>query len=627
MELDTAAPPVGQDGHPTADGGIWLNGDILACACPDCGAPMSIRLWLMVADCFRCGASIELSDEQEQEALRLLRRQEVAKQAESQAAAAAISPTMARHPPPMPTSPPAETLRQPRRVAASQVHRGTRAHIRKLYERGGALVFFTSLLSDLPAWLVSLIVHMIALLLLGLWFDKPPEEDLSITLSTSLSYQDLQGQKSELDPVLPDAFEFEDPGAIELISDVQARGTPAEQVDLQPMDPPIAVPQLVGRVPDSAARAATRMPTGQVGRMFVGRDPQTRARMVKEDGGTTFTEAAVTRGLEFLARHQRVDGSWSLHRFNAHPGCDKTCTGPGRMHNDTAATALALLPFLGAGQTHWEGDYTGQVTAGLRWLIEHQKPDGDLRGGGPRISQMYAHAQAAIALCEAYALTGDDQLREPAQLAVNFIVYAQHPKGGWRYSPGEPADTSVVGWQLMALKSAQMAYLLVPREAFQLSGQYLDRAQTDSSGGRYGYQPGHRPTPSMTAEALLCRQYLGWGQDHPGLVSGANFLERKHPPSTKQTNIYYWYYATQMMHHHGGRPWRKWNARMRNVLVDTQEQHGHAAGSWTPRGHGGSGGHAQSGGRIYMTALAICTLEVYYRHMPLYSQDAVEGVE
>ena len=85
--------------------GIWLDGDVLACACPDCGAPMSIRLWLMIADCFRCGASVELSEEQEQEALRLLREQEDAKQAESAEAVAAIAPTMLRKPRPKPTAP------------------------------------------------------------------------------------------------------------------------------------------------------------------------------------------------------------------------------------------------------------------------------------------------------------------------------------------------------------------------------------------------------------------------------------------------------------------------------------------------------------------------------------------
>src|SRR4030042_2366225 len=110
---------------------------------------------------------------------------------------------------------------------------------------------------------------------------------------------------------------------------------------------------------------------------------------------------------------------------------------------------------------------------------------------------MYAHAQAAIVLCEAYAMTGGEQLREAAQMALNFTMHAQNTQGdwpgGWRYEPGEWGDTSVLGWQLMALKSGQMSYLQVLPRTFEMAGYYLDRAQTDRIGERYGYQPGHPP--------------------------------------------------------------------------------------------------------------------------------------
>jgi hypothetical protein len=289
--------------------------------------------------------------------------------------------------------------------------------------------------------------------------------------------------------------------------------------------------------------------------------------------------------------------------------------------SDVAGTALALLPFLGAGQTHLDGKYQREVERGLRWLVQHQNASGDLPTRGN--AHMYAHGQGAIALCEAYALTRSDWLREPAQKAVDFIVQAQHYEGGWRYQPGDRGDTSVVGWQLMALKSAQMAYLEVPPKTFELARQYLDEAQTDHYGGRYAYMPGRPATHVMTAEALLCRQYLGWPRNHPGLESGARHLLGDYPPNRGQMDMYYWYYATQVMHHLGGDAWDAWNYQMRDILVSLQETRGHAAGSWTPQG----GPHDATGGRIYMTALAVCTLEVYYRHLPLYRQVAVEGVE
>jgi len=645
MEIGPGAVPLEDSASggrfPTSEGAIWLNGDVLACACPDCGAPMSIRLWLMVADCFRCGSSIELTEQQEQEALRLLREKEEERRADSHRAAAAIAPTMLRKPRPeskprpepearsRPSSAPeASPLSAPaqrnRRVAASQVHRGARAHIHEIYEKGGVAVFWSKLRNDLPAWLVSLVVHLVAMLLLGLWYQGLPKDSRSITLSTSVSYEDLEGEQGEIEETPPQAFEFEDPGAIELQNVVQQQGAPTEEkVDLEPVEVPLDVPNPVGHMPDSAIRRSNPIPAAPTGRMFAGRDPQVRAHAVKQFGGTSYTEAAVARGLEFLSRHQNRDGSWSLHNFNKSPDCDETCRGCGSVHSEVAGTALSLLPFLGAGQTHEHGHYTGEVLRGLNWLVEHQKDDGGMFDSG----QMYAHGLATIVLCEAYALTGDEQLREPAQMALNFIVGAQHHQGGWRYHPGEAGDTSVVGWQLMALKSGQMAYLHVPSKTFALAEVFLDQVQADREGGRYGYQRRSRPTAAMTAEALLCRQYLGWPKDHPGLKAGVDFLLEKHPPDADNPNIYYWYYATQVMHHFGGKSWEKWNAKMSQLLVDTQQTHGHAAGSWAPKGRGNPGGHADRGGRIFMTGLAICTLEVYYRHMPIYGSEALEGFE
>ena len=636
------------DGPPVADGGIWLNGDVLACACPECRAPMSIRLWLMVADCFRCGTSIELTEQQEQEALRLLRRQEEAKRTELREAAAAVSPTVLRkpksQPPPRPKAlPPASDPevatppRQPaagsvaaaatgaaalagqprRRVAASQVPRGTRARVRNLYERGRLAVFWSRLFKDLPAWLISLMVHMIALLLLSIWC-AGPEDAPAITLSTSLSPDDLEGDQGWVEDPPVDAFEFEDPGSVEMNNEHEQPGAPTDD----PLAPelPFRLPSTVGDLVNPATSGMVPAPLAPVGRMFTGRDPRRRARLVEDSGGTSATEAAVARGLVFLARHQGADGSWSLRSFNRTEDCDRTCSGAGGVRSPVAATALALLPFLGADQTHRKGDYREQVLNGLDWLVQHQGKDGSLCDGG----DMYAHGQAAIALCEAYALTRDSQLRQPAQQALDFIVRAQHSGGGWRYKAKQPGDTSVVGWQLMALKSGQMAYLRVPRRAFDQSGRFLTLVQTDSYGGLYCYQRGRRHTPAMTAEALLCRQYLGWPREHAGMRAGVEYL-LQHLPDSRKPNIYYWYYATQVMHHFGGKPWEEWNAKMSYALVAMQETTGHAAGSWAPKGQGTEGGFAEHAGRIYMTSLAICILEVYYRHMPIYREAVLEG--
>lgn len=468
-------------------------------------------------------------------------------------------------------------------------------------------------LDDLPAWIVSLVVHMVAVLLAGMWFVGPPKEDRGITLSTSVSDAHVKPDLGALDGQVLQLPEFDDSGGTGLQS--LASLDPPDRIDVT-VPGPLSADRLPASPEATMAQPSDSAPMVALSGALAGRDPRHRQELLRREGGTSATEAAVARGLAWLARHQNADGRWSLHAFHLAPGASGDADGLGQ-ESDTAGTALALLPFLGAGQTHQEGQYAPVVGRGLKWLVDQQRPDGDLRGVG--IGRMYAHGQAAIALCEAYALTKDPQLRQPAQAALDFIVRAQHRAGGWRYSPGEPGDTSVFGWQLMALRSGRMAYLAVPQATFQLASRYLNRAKADRAGGLYGYMPGHRPSPAMTAEALLCRQYLGWPRDHPGLQAGVRYLVKDYLPREETPDIYYWYYATQVMHHMGGRAWELWNRAIRSVLVTMQRTDGDQAGSWDPRGP-----FAQEGGRLYMTSLAICTLEVYYRYLPMYRTQAVD---
>ncbi|MFM9114661.1 MAG: hypothetical protein ACKOU6_00675, partial [Planctomycetota bacterium] len=214
-------------------------------------------------------------------------------------------------------------------------------------------------------------------------------------------------------------------------------------------------------------------------------------------------------------------------------------------------------------------------------------------------------------------MTHDRDLMAPAQAAINFIVYAQDPVGGgWRYQPRQPGDTSAVGWQLMALKSAHMAYLQVPPITLVGASKFLESVQVDS-GSKYGYT-GPGAGNATTAVGLLSRMYLGWKRDNPALDRGVKFLSDTGPG---QGAMYYNYYATQVMRHAEGDAWKKWNEVMREMMVTTQSKNGHEAGSWHFKGsdHG-----AESGGRLYCTAMATMILEVYYRHMPIYRKAAAE---
>jgi hypothetical protein len=369
-----------------------------------------------------------------------------------------------------------------------------------------------------------------------------------------------------------------------------------------------------GKGPGKATAAKARKPSSgkeqlvNVEGILGGRDPRARASLVKSGGGTKLSEKAVDLGLDWLVRHQQPDGSWSFQH-----GPDD----PGQLECPMGATGLALLCFLGAGHTHQQGPYRSQVDMGLKYLISHMEENnlgGWLRGTG--LATMYVQAIGAIALCESCSMTKDPKLRRPAQLTIDFIVKAQDPEGGgWRYNIPQAGDTSVTGWQLMALQSARIAELNVPHLVFTKATRFLKTVEVDG-GGMYGYKSSRDPRPSTTAVALLCRMYLGRGHEHKGMIRGMNNLSKWGPVPT---DMYYSYYATQAMHHWGGEHWEKWNSVMRDQLVASQSHAGDSAGSWpTDRSH-----HSEAGGRLYTTCLCIMTLEVYYRYLPIYRQPSV----
>jgi len=317
----------------------------------------------------------------------------------------------------------------------------------------------------------------------------------------------------------------------------------------------------------------------------------------------------VARGLAWLARHQENDGRWKL---------DGKFPDKGNA-NDPAGTALGLLPFLGAGKTHKvdkENPYKLGIGKALQYLVMIQD-----KKSGAFSRDMYAHGLCTIAMCEAFGLSQDYNLRKPAQAAIDFIVSAQHAQGGWRYSPGSAGDTSVTGWQVMALKSGLMCGLVVPAASLRKAQNYLQEEVLHGASEGYGYLDGKFGTKTMTAVGLLCRQYLqGWGSQNPRMIKGVDNYIKPNYPKEQVKDVYYYYYATQVMHHFGGDDWKSWNKVNRDLLVKTQnkdDKRPDLSGSWSPAGDQ----WGQTGGRLMVTSLNILSLEVYYRYLPLYYRD------
>ena len=346
---------------------------------------------------------------------------------------------------------------------------------------------------------------------------------------------------------------------------------------------------------------------------FGGRSQAGKQAALKKYGGTADSEKSVVSGLKWLKTIQQQNGSWSF----AKQGPDAV---PGRYQKtEVGATSLALLCFLGAGHTHVkEGPYRETVEQGLAFIGESAtvtQGTADLRGNAEGNSGMYVQGLATICLSEAHALEHRDKdLTNLTEMAVKFIERAQHPiTGGWRYKPrDDTSDTSVVGWEVMALQSARSGRIRVSSKSLRSARDFLRSVQADDDGVQYSYLPDQAAKPSMTAVGLLCRMYLGWRNDNPSLQKGVQYLAGRGP---NRNDMYYNYYATQVLHHWGGDLWKKWNRELREDLIQTQITQGPAAGSWRPNGP-----HSDVGGQLYQTALCILTLEVYYRHLPIYQR-------
>lgn len=380
------------------------------------------------------------------------------------------------------------------------------------------------------------------------------------------------------------------------------------------------------------ARATLRRERGGehgVPDIYTARTAPDRGAIAETRGGTGETEGSVQAALGWLAASQSEDGRWDASRHGAgqqsrtegqNAERARALAGTGAQA-DTGVTGLALLAFLGAGHTHLDGPYAETVRRGLEFLIASQRRDGtefdgSLQGSADKYAAMYCHGMATCALSEAYGMTADPLLEEPLRKAVAYTLSAQHPtSGGWRYEPGKAmGDTSQLGWQLMALKSAELAGFDIPQHSRDGMRSFLASVAVGRNRGLAKYQPleQYQHNRTMTAEALVCRQFLGIA-DAASSAEAAEFILRE-LPGEGTDNYYYWYYATLATFHLQGDAWRTWNQALRDTLVGSQRGDGPESGSWDPDPVWGS-----YGGRVYSTALAALSLEVYYRYLPLYA--------
>jgi hypothetical protein len=374
------------------------------------------------------------------------------------------------------------------------------------------------------------------------------------------------------------------------------------------VEPQIAFAPVTGIDPGPMVKPSSPFP----------RSAEERQPRVKKLGGTRESEDAVDKGLAYLAANQERDGRWS---FIASEDASPPGRRPQNAH-DMANTGLTILALITRDHTPDKpGPYRNAVNKGLNYLIASQEPTGDLRGPahlrgeGSRHGDMYDHAIATLALAEAALMTKDQRYVDAANLGARFIVAAQDPRsGGWRYIPGEAGDSSVLGWQIMALHSCEQLGFEVPPDTYAMARRYIRSASQGPRQMIASYQPRKAPLPSMTAELLYARMLLGQKLEEADITEATDFLAQQ-PPDLRAPSLYYWYYASLCMMQVQNNQWAKWNARTRDALIALQTQGGTFDGSWNADAK-----YADRGGRIYMTSIAVLTLEVYYRYQPIWDR-------
>jgi hypothetical protein len=362
-------------------------------------------------------------------------------------------------------------------------------------------------------------------------------------------------------------------------------------------------------------------------------------------GGGSKTEAAVQAGLAWLRDHQSPEGYWDADEFMNYDRYPEKAasTGAGSPSHDVGLTGLALLAFLGNNHTTQSGEYRKQVSDGINWLTSVQDKSSGLYGEEVGNATLYNHAIATMAVGEAQYMVRSPVRARQLQKSASLILNAQNPYNAWRYTlePNGDNDTSITGWMVFALKTADEAGAKIPNDTFRGALEFFD-TMTDKSTGRTGYAmgdgggPGGRPSrvkiylerfppehsEALTAVALLCQEFLTdttevrrWS-DHENyeLLKKQADLIAACPPVWDEEggtcDMYYWYYATFAMNQWGGSHWKSWKKAIERAVLPNQHQgKDNLTGSWDPVGPWG-----EDGGRVYSTAICTLILEVYYRY-------------
>lgn len=359
-------------------------------------------------------------------------------------------------------------------------------------------------------------------------------------------------------------------------------------------------------------------------------DAKERETLLRKYGGTKDTEAAVERGLEWLARHAEAGGGWKADTYNAH--CEGAkCEGIGGGHHgekvphsyNDAQTGLCVLAFLGHGVLP-NAEGTEQEKLVEKSLKTLETPH-----------SAWGLALACEALSTAEALERKGRWKASAHRLADKIVGMRLQDGCWAYA-GDfrgGSDTPYTAFCVQALVAARDAGYAVPDDLAKKTDDFLNSLE-EAKGGKLAYlkngrQYGYTPTKVNGISAAAMRELLGVGLDgarhklHLGLT-GSDIpvwkIEWQTVPGhagkfqVGNLDLYRWYYGTIASFHAGSSLWTSYFGAVKKELLAHQrksDKDGCAKGSWNNEGTY----EIDVGGRVFTTALAILMLEQPYRQV------------
>lgn len=244
---------------------------------------------------------------------------------------------------------------------------------------------------------------------------------------------------------------------------------------------------------------------------------------------------------------------------------------------EVETTGLAILAFMGAGYTHlsrdtYEGVCFGDVVRnGLRWLLARQDASGRFDAQDP-----IANAVAALAVSEAYGLTGSTLWKDAAQRGVKAAESAAV------FGP------RALAWTALVAASARLS---------ELEGAHAERAAA--------IVEALQEFPSLLATAVRAHVRLVFSKEKSAAV--ADELARTVPADLDPEIRLFVAGALYGLEGPTGTLWREWGPRVKEALVPRQrvKRDGCERGSWVAD---------DVNGRLRATALNGLALQVYYRY-------------